>query len=77
MIAQAGNIIIYLTESFPQEILTFLETRGHVLVRRNLTAVVEGIHVDERGCVSAHADSLKGGMGIVLNQEECSNSQGV
>ena len=41
-----------------------------------ITAVVEGIHVDESGCVSAHSDSLKGGMGIVLNQEEeCSNPQ--
>lgn len=59
---------------FSQEILTFLEGKGHVTQSGGTSAVVQGILVDGDGCVAANADSRKQGKGIVLNQkEQCSD----
>ena len=55
------------TEGFPNDVIASLESKGHRVTKSSNHAVVQGIHVNEEGVVSAHSDSRKQGQAVVLN----------
>ncbi|CAI8055687.1 Glutathione hydrolase 1 proenzyme [Geodia barretti] len=52
--------------SFPDDIITYLESKGHNVTKDFNYAVVQGVHVNEVGVVSAHSDSRKQGQSVVV-----------
>ena len=54
------------TDNFPDDVITFLEFKGHIIANSSSYAVVQGVHVNEGGVVSAHSDSRKQGQAVTL-----------
>lgn len=55
------------TDGFPESILKYLEGKGHNISLFNVLSVVQGIKVDRYGNVTAHGDSRKLGLGVVVD----------
>jgi gamma-glutamyltranspeptidase/glutathione hydrolase/leukotriene-C4 hydrolase len=57
---------VFVEDNFSDDVITFLESRGHIVTHNPGYAVVQGVRVNKMGVVSAHSDSRKQGQAVVL-----------
>ena len=62
-----GFMHCVLTEGFSEDILAFLDTRGHKEDHSNSSAVIQGVYINRNGAVTAHSDSRKQGLAVIVN----------